>query len=309
MVEHTHAAKKRLLTLPSVTIPAEVIRMDTPEYIKQRLQKPVAKGQLWMAKTNIGHQYVLVSNVTDDARIITVIPMSNNTAVRTDDSLIVRNTPLCSPMVAWPALATEAPVRILFRPLDEFTQAVTNALTNDCADDTLGVERATAPEDPMTSAEQEIFEIRKRMEAWHQLCNSLPKLHDDAEYESTDSNRMDYVRLLTKELKLPLDKAIDVIDGRLALSAAQQNQLAKLGINAELLRPRTFSLPKDLLIEIEQPVYRSAADNYASAAGEDSRLALAKDAFALAARKNGYGPSAWRGVIKQAIDHHTSISE
>lgn len=308
MVENTHAAKQRLLTLPPVTVPAKVLRMDSPEYTMQRLQQPVAAGQLWMAKTNTGHQYVLVSGVSDDARLITVIPMSNDTAVRTEGALIVKDTPLCRPMVAWPELAAEVPVRILFKPLDEFDQLVARALADNRDDESLGIERATAPEDPTTSAEREIFEVRRRMETWHAMCSDLPKLHSDEERGSTTPERAEYVKSLVTVLGLSFADAAAVVDGHLALDDEQNRRLSDAGVHPERFRPRSFHLPKDLLVEIEQPMYRQIAQRYSANLAGDARLNLAKDAFALAARKSGYGQESWRGVIQQVL-HNNRTSD
>lgn len=299
MVEHTHDTKKHRFALPAVEIPSEVIRLEDPKHIAERLQQPVAAGQLWMAKTDDGAQYVLVSGVSDDARIITVIPMSNNTAVRTEGSLIVQRTPLGRPMVAWPELAVEVPVRILFKPLDELEKAVADALASDRDDKSLGVERATAPEDPMTSAEREIVEVRRRMEAWHAMCAQLPKLHSDEERSSTTPARALYVRSLVEVLGLSFEDAAAVVDGNLALNPEQEQRLADAGVHAEQFRSRSFHLPKDLLIEIEQPAYRQMAQQYSVGRDGDPRINLAKDAFVLAARKSGYGRDSWRGLIKK----------
>lgn len=309
MVEPTHETKRRSFTLSASAIPAEIFRMEDPNYIAERMANPVAAGQLWLAKTKIGIQYVLITAVADDPRIVTAVPMDNNTAVRTDDSLIIDHTPLGMPMVAWPKLAADIPMRVLFKPLDEFNAATTAALADDRADDALGISRATAPEDPMLSAEREVYEVRQRMDAWHRQCADLPELHSEEERESMTPDRAKYARALVQVLGLSFDEVNEVLNGQLALSTIQEQQLSEAGIDAKQLRPRTFNLPKGLLIEIEQPLYRSMANEYATHTDTDPRVALAKDAFALAARKNGYGASAWRGAIQQAAQDRTKTAK
>ncbi|MBT1171225.1 hypothetical protein [Bifidobacterium sp. SO4] len=301
MVEHTSGAEKRSFDFPASAIPAEVINMEDPEYIARRLAMPVAAGQLWMAKTKGEAQYVLITAVDgEDPRTITVIPLSNNTAERTDGSLIVDRTPLGMPMVAWPALATSIPVRVLFKPLDEFNPQTTEALAADHADEKLGINRATAPDDPMESAEQEIHEIEHSLESWHKLCADLPKLHADrTAAEHSGDELAAYADALKNVLHLTPGQRIAVSRGK-ALTDEQQSRMAAAGFpESPYNRPQ---VDDDYLVEVEQPRWRAAANALAaSGVTGDPRERLAyKAQFELAARVNGHGVEALRGALHKA---------
>ncbi|TPF77651.1 MULTISPECIES: hypothetical protein [unclassified Bifidobacterium] len=308
MVEHVQTPMRRSFTLPASAIPDEIFRLENPEYIAKRLEQPVAAGQLWMAKTEVGAQYVLVGGVNDDARLITAIPMSNNDAERTEEALVVRNTPLGMTMVAWPQLATEVPVRILFKPLGEFGQAASDALVNDREDDALGIERATTPEDATTSAAKAIVEIRRCMEAWHAMCAKLPKLHDEQKVTRHSGEELEaYANALKTVLQLSPGQRIAVSRGK-ALTAEQQRKMAEAGFpQSPYDKP---AVDDDYLIEVEQPLWRAAADAYAaSGLPGDSREGLAyKAQFELAARVNGHGVQALRGALHKAANEVLSAS-
>lgn len=306
MVEHVQTPMRRSFTLPASAIPDEIFRLENPEYIAKRLEQPVATGQLWMAKTEVGAQYVLVGGVNDDARLITAIPMSNNDAERTEEALVVRNTPLGMTMVAWPQLAAEVPVRILFKPLGEFGQAASDALVNDRADDALGIERATTPEDATTSAAKAIVEIRRCMEAWHAMCAKLPKLHgkETMEYR-TDDDLAAYSEALKTVLHLTPAQRLAVSRGR-TLTSEQQQKMADAGYAIQPRKQETIA--DDYLIMAEQPQWYEAAAAIAQAnarAGvqDDPRVKLAHKAqFELAARTSGHGEEAIRGAFRKAAE-------
>ena len=302
MVEPTHEAKRRSFTLSASAIPAEIFRMEDPNHIAERMAKPVAAGQLWLAKTKIGIQYVLITAVADDPRVVTAVPMDNNTAVRTDDSLIIDRTPLGMPMVAWPKLAADIPMRVLFKPLDEFNAATTAALADDRADDVLGISRATAPEDPMLSAEREVYEVRQRMDAWHRQCADLPELHSGktAPRHSEDELAA-YADALKNVLHLGPGQRIAVTRGT-PLTDEQQRLMADAGFpESPYAKP---TVDDDYLIEVEQPRWRAAADAFAATgADRDPREGLAyKAQFELAARVNGRGVEALRGALHKAAE-------
>ena len=297
--------------------------LDSPERIEAQLKEGVKRGQVWLAVDDTADDaessirdslYVMIVEVNErDPRLATVIPLSNDLRAQTEDSLVIEEgSPLEIPTVAWPKIHAIIPVRLLSKPLKQFKpDTVESILSEDPsladADDTvvLGFDHEDNESPYVENREDAIATLVK----WHARCFTLPKLHSEEERESMTPDRAKYARALVQVLGLSFDEVNEVFNGQLALSTIQEQQLSEAGIDAKQLRPRTFNLPKGLLIEIEQPLYRSMANEYATRTDTDPRVALAKDAFALAARKNGYGASAWRGAIQQAAQDRTKTTK
>lgn len=302
MTEHINTGKGRSFVLPESAIPAEITRMEDPEYIARKLAEPVAAGQLWLAKSEAGTQYVMIASVSEDARLVTAIPMSINTEERSDGSLTVEHTPLGMTMVAWPDLSEEIPVRVLFKPLDGFDKSTSEALRENRDNAALGINRAEAPEDQTRSARREVQATAHRMETWHKLCADLPKLHADRTApEHSGDELATYADALKNVLHLTPGQRIAVSRGK-ALTDEQQSRMAAAGFpESPYNRPQ---VDDDYLVEVEQPRWRAAANALAaSGVGGDPRERLAyKAQFELAARVNGHGVEALRGALHKAAE-------
>ena len=295
----THADDDFILS-PSPTLDA-LREYSSAKYIAHRLSLPVAHNQLWIAEQNDEAEYVMVTGLSPDRRCAAVVPLSLSPGDVTEQSLVVKDTPLKTTMIAWPEMGTVIPVRLLSRPLDEFTFAVARCIALNKSDDRVGVIRAHDQEEDIPYVRSHYRALRHRLAQWHALCNKLPKLHDDDERESITPNRAEYARALVQVLGLTFHDAEDIIEKKATLTDAQLQQLAAAGVHQDDSRPRTFHLPKDLLVEVEQPLYWEAAENLSSTYSDDPRYHLAKDAFTLAARKSGEGRESWRGVLSNVI--------
>lgn len=282
-------------------VPARVFALEDPEHIRCRLAMPVAAGQLWLAKGHGASQYVLVDAVESDARKIAVIPMSNDVDDATEDSLTAEATPLGMPMVAWPSLRAVIPVRLLFKPLDAFDVSTFQFLHSG---KTAGRAVTVSP-----SAFRRYLAMCDRMDLWHSMCDDLPALqpqHEHGSETAVDPDAPDYLIALVKTLGITPTQASDVIDGGTELTDSQKSELIKAGL--PLPSPQasaTTTLPSDLLIEVEQPEYRSMARQF-EGGKDDPREALAKSMFALMARRTGSGRASWRGLLRQERDGRKS---
>ncbi|MBW3080731.1 hypothetical protein [Bifidobacterium saguinibicoloris] len=279
--------------------------VDSPERIERQLAEGVKRGQLWIADQGDDSLYVLVAEVNDDPRMATVIPLSNDLHSETDDSLVVGNTPLDIEMVAWPGLQAIIPVRLLYKPLKEFPESAVKAIEHDdlrFAKKTDAIRRGHDNEERDSPFVENREDITAILLKWHAMCFDLPKLHEedeDAEASMTPE-RGTYAKALITVLQLPFDQVDDVLDGVVPLTDEQRASLADAGVQVPDAPKRTFHLPADLLVEVEQPAWRRDADEYAHRMDGDARVNLAQDAFTLAARPNGYGRAAWRGALQDA---------
>lgn len=281
-------------------IPERIRAMEDPAYIRRRLSVPVSPGQIWLAKHGNGSQYVLVDKVDQkDARKIAVFPMSSDLSDATEDCLIAEATPLGMPMVVWPGLRAVIPVRLLFKPLDDLDDRTLQFLRSG---NSLGVEAEPSP-----SAFRRRLLLRDRMDRWQRLCDALPQLHQSstAPRPAFDADAPKRLIALIEVLGLTREDASKIMDGDLPLNDDQRRRLAAAGVSLPDGSADT-TLPADLLIEVEQPEYRSMAKRFDDGNG-DPRVALAKSVFSLAAKRTGKDRASWRGLLRQQRDEEGNI--
>lgn len=292
-------------------IPPSGDDLNSPERIERQLAEGVKRGQLWSAGTDDESLYVLVMEVNEDPRMATIIPLSNDLRAETDDSLVIGNTPLDIEMVTWPGLKALIPVRLLYKPLKELSETAVKSIESD---DLRFAKKADAIRQGHDNEENDSLFVENREDItaillkWHAMCFDLPKLgEDDPKAEATvNHDRGEYAEALITVLGLPFDALDDVLDGKTQLTEEQQKQLSDAGFQVPDAPKRTFHLPEDLLVEVEQPIWRREADDYAQQTDEDPRLQLATEAFTLAARPDGHGREAWRGTLREAYRNHFS---
>ncbi|KAB7790039.1 hypothetical protein [Bifidobacterium leontopitheci] len=303
-----------------ISVPPSGDDLDSPDRIAAQLEEDIKRGQVWLASdygcftdsgtaTDIAESndlYVMIVDVNaDDPRLASVIPLSNDLRAETDDSLVIeQGSPLGIPMVAWPTIPAIIPIRLLSKPLKQFSPATADAIITDDPSKSASsdvVRRGNSQagsESPFVENREDTIAV---LVLWHAMCAKLPELRSEEERGSMAPDRAAYVRSLVEILGLSFEDAGAVVDGRLAMSREQEQRLTDAGVDPARFRTRSFHLPKDLLIEIEQPAYQQLAQQYSSTHEGDARLGLAKDAFMLAARKSGYGRNSWRSMIQQAM--------
>lgn len=109
-------------------------------------------------------------------------------------------------------------------------------------------------------------------------------------------------------LNVPQRKAMNVIRGTFQLSPAETEQLAlHTGLPADALSSLAAPLPGELLVELQQPRWRFLIRSEAKKLKTDeseARLAVAHEAYALAARQKGEGTNVWRQRLRTiALGH------
>lgn len=291
-------------TAPRI-IPPSDDDLDSPKRINQQLAEGVQRGQLWLADYHGTSLYVLIAQVNDDSRMATVIPLSTDMRAETSDSLIISDTPLEQPMLAWPKLATVIPVRFLYKPLKEFNENVTRAIVDNNlrgmgnrGDIKRGTTHVIADNVQWETREDALAVLIQ----WHAACFNLPKLHGDVQIQyGTDSDLAEYTQALQTVLHLSPAQRIALSRGTLQLTAEQQQQMAAAGFAAQ---PQAQTIiGDDYLIMAEQPQWRKAADALERMHQGDPRVQLAHKAqFELAARVSGHGQQAIEGALQKAAE-------
>ncbi|PWG60282.1 hypothetical protein [Bifidobacterium catulorum] len=307
------------------SIPENVRYYMDPEVRSRLLDEGVGVGQLWVAETRLDATHVLVVNLREDCRAVEIVPMSLDLALQTGDSVIVAKsrTSLGLRMVAWPKLRAWIPVRLLKKPLGTFDERIMEAICS--APETQGrisgLARGKQPES-LDSAVTERKRLAETMRHWHDELSRLPELPTSDETPKSggaDGNAIDMaggrrmLESLTSIAGLSVSEALDVYRGLRALSESQKNRLAAAGVDIGVLAgdDDDSRLPADLLVEVEQPLWREAADVIdqrhhddspnVSGAVKDPRMELARAAFGLAARRSGSGRERWRRQLRVVV--------
>ncbi|KAB7790487.1 hypothetical protein F7D09_0983 [Bifidobacterium leontopitheci] len=284
-------------------IPKQMIRNNSDDYRRQVFEEGVRPNQLWVARHEGYAAYVAIVSVGADERTVVAMPMDGDLDVQTRDSLIMlHDTPLGLPMVAWPALTTEIPVRLLAKPAGEFAESDMRIFVSGHPDG-IRVQQGASPRFSMDEAiyDEMVAHIRR----WHDMCAELPQLEPQKASAGVSLDRVAAMKELMRKMGMSLEDAAAVVDRTTPATDKQRRTLAGIGISLDDIPARTSTLPKDLLIEVEQPRWRAEADQYAARMEGDARLNLAQSAFALAARRTGHGRESWRGALMQAADGDT----
>lgn len=311
-------------------VPLAADALGSPERIEAQLQEGVKRGQVWIASEDIltddeddndeneegdydlpDSLYVMIVDVNaDDPRLVTVIPLSDDLRVQTDDALVIeKGSPLEQPTLAWPRIKAIIPMRLLSTPLKQFKPATVDAIvSNDVAiadpDDTVTPGTDQKPEDFFLPENRE--DIVTTLLKWHAQCFTLPKLHSKSTLEySTSEDMAQYNEALKTVLHLTPAQRIAISRGR-QLTPEQQQKMADAGYAIQPRKQETIA--DDYLIMAEQPQWYEAAAAIAQAnarAGvqDDPRVKLAHKAqFELAARTSGHGEEAIRGAFRKAAE-------
>lgn len=313
--------------------PADSDLLDE-QAIAQRLTQGIDSAQIWLAQdidiettaeqttdsddtdeieeiesgdmTSPRMEYALIDRVDEeDPRLVWVIPMTNNEYIQNNTSLVIDKTPLGVAMTAWPTARVRIPANVLSLPLKSLPDPVSSAVISNKENPRLGVLRGN---NPTTVYDRRIIarNVRSMLETfliWSLECASLPQLSttDKTSVQHTPS-RADLLRQTVKVLGVDPVEAGNIIEGSTKPTKAQRDALQAAGISLTAVPKRKTTLPADLLIEVEQPMWRKTVLHYAlskNIQAPAARYALARDAFELAARPTGYGRQAWRGALGQ----------
>lgn len=271
-------------------VPRSLRRLTDAGFTEHGMEQGVRRGQLWLAKDQTSRmEYVIVESCGDDPRILTVMPMSDDPGMAMPGvpSVDAEGSPLEVALFPMPQLRSDVPSRLLCRPLGELGEDVVGAIERGVAARTVPVpeESGLWMDDPMSLAGYET--TKATMEDWHALCDRLPALStQDDDASPFDEHGARLYDMLIDVLGLTVGQANDVYDGRRPLDDRQKRMLIGAGARPQDL-DFVFELPADLLIEVEQPLWRSEADAFALTHDGDPRLGLARECYALHARTKG----------------------
>lgn len=309
-------------------VPLAADALGSPERIEAQLQEGVKRGQVWIASEDIltddeddndeneegdydlpDSLYVMIVDVNaDDPRLATVIPLSDDLRVQTDDAMVIEDgSPLGSSTIAWPGIQAIIPVRLLSTPLKQFKPATVDAIASgdpSIADPADTVVRGASQGQDGSYLPENREDIIVTLLKWHAQCFTLPELHHSKstlEYSiSEDLTR--YNEALKTVLHLTPVQRIAISRGTLRLTDEQQKLMAEAGFDHEPKRDEIID--DDYLIMAEQPQWRSAAEALAHTGdGTDPRVQLAHQAqFGLAARTWGQGAKAVEDAMKKASE-------
>lgn len=269
--------------------------LEDEKRIKEQLNQGPHCGDLWLATGDDLSCYVMIAGIMKaDPRLALVVPMDSRLQTGEHGSLTVKETPLGTPMIAWPKYAAIIPVRLLRKPLTGFPNDVVEAIMHQ--DPSLSENVVPTIEGDDWNKRAHDLNIVALM-IWHKMCEDLPDLHQSEGIEfGVDRNREEYFRALKDVLKLSPAECIAVSRGSKKLSAAQSKKMAAAGFAEQ--PERQEAIPKDYLIMAEQPKWKFLVDAFDGEPESEVRMQLARRAaFTLAARTDGYSEDALSAVF------------
>ncbi|MBT1162568.1 hypothetical protein [Bifidobacterium sp. SO1] len=111
--------------------------LDSPERIaRQKINGP-QRGDIWLASqpdsdvTDDYNEYVLILHVYDDDSVI-ACPLSNDERAYVPGTILIEETPLNTPMVAYPKFAARIQTRLLYKPLKNLPELITSQIAHAC---------------------------------------------------------------------------------------------------------------------------------------------------------------------------------
>lgn len=253
-------------------------------------------------------EYVLVDRVDEeDPRLVWVIPLVNNEYIQDGTALVIDQTPLGVAMTAWPRSRMRIPVHVLDVPLKSLPISTAQMIIANRENPDMGVVRGQVPQVARDKRiiDRYVHDMLETFLVWSLACAQLPPLHvaGSSSLRRTPS-RGELLRQVVQTLGVDPVEAGQLIEGDAKLTEVQRAALQAAGVSLESAVGRELTLPVDLLVEVEQPAWRQATLYYAQTHGiqiPSARMALAQDAFELAARPSGHGREAWRGALAQVV--------
>lgn len=280
-------------------IPEEILQTFSPQWIEEHRRMGVKPGQLWVAidtEDPLMAFLVLVIGFGADKRTAVIIPVDDDPDLLSNDALIVdKGLPMNTTAIAWPGLRTEIPVRMIDNPMGDCDPNIVRMLADGRPD---GIRVRVAPD--VTPRDMDSYlDMTTMLHHWNNMCAEIRK--SNGGQHASDSTitpaRGQFARQMMETLHMNRNSVADVINGTKQLTEEQIRLLKEHGVGPSAIPGRTYTLPTDLLIEVEQPAYREYSDQLAELGNRDPRGTLAKKAFGLAARR---GNTSWSGALHQA---------
>lgn len=268
---------------------------------KRDMRAAPQTGQLWLASDGDGGMaYLLVTGVGGtaglDPRVVDVVPMTEETGLGMPGvpSVPAPRSPLCRELVPVPDLRAQIPMRLLDTPLGSLDPADTRSILEglDAADGMPSDGEWIEDDD----ARNEYDHLADLIDGWRRSCGDLPALPADVSRETDgqpyDEQAGDLYDQLIDVLGLSVPQANDVYDGKRRLDEREKLALIEAGARPQDL-DFAFTLPADLLVEVEGPLWHAKAAAWAKNHSGDPRLGLARECYALHARTTAED-KAWR---------------
>lgn len=279
----------------------------------------VKPGQLWLAEPYrtthdsgsneqpsryLGSsEFVLVTAIDEaDPRLVHVVPMSNDPSLQTERSVVVADSPMGMPMVAWKQLAAVIPVRFLSRPLGSFDEETAGLLAQGEPNEQLGITRGARPLSQIGRENRGLTFRAIRFVVWQAACGELPQLDQEEERKraaAAAEHRAAYLEALKTVFGMQSTDRLRVMRGVKKLTAAQQKKMANAGFPNPPAEDTADALPVQYQVMAEQPMWRPLVEQ-SGKPEDETRAQLAKQAFMLAARTTGPQDSAIFARFEQA---------
>jgi len=306
----THPDKRaRLLELAGQTktpIPADDEKVKAADVDSSDFD--VRSNGLWLARWSGATVMLLVISESTPQTVLAA-PVTVEPGLLDQEAVIVEPSAnaLGLPITVWLGITREVPIQTLERRLGELPPqsldtARSTSKTGFLPDTEQGPPLGSSP-----SAEKKA-ELEDLLESWLTDLKSSPFPSTTMESGPMQGKRPFTLQQVMEALNVPQRKAMNVIRGTFQLSPAETEQLAlHAGLPAEAVSSLAAPLPNELLVELQQPRWRFLVRAEAKKLDTDepaARLAVAREAYALAARQKGEGTNVWRQRLRTiALGH------
>jgi hypothetical protein len=266
----------------------------------------VRSNGLWLARWS-GATVMLLVISESTSQTVLAAPVTVEPGLLDQEAVIVEpsaNT-LGLPITVWLGITREVPIQTLERQLGELPPHALDTARSTSKPGFL----PDTEQDPLPwsspSAEKKA-ELEDILESW--LTDLKPLPSTATESGPTREKPPLTLQQVMEALNIPQRKAMNVIRGTFQLSPAETEQLAlHTGLPADALSSLATPLPNELLVELQQPRWRFLIRTEAKKLKTDepaARLAVAREAYALAARQKGEGTNVWRQRLRTiALGH------
>lgn len=304
----THPNKRaKLLELASHTkTPAAASQEKVTALDVDSSDFDIRNNDLWLARWS-GATVMLLIISESTSQTVMAAPVTVEPGLLDQEAVTIEasaNT-LGIPITVWLGITREVPIQTLERRLGKLPPYALDTAQSTSKTDFLPDTEQHLLHWSSPSAEKKA-ELEDTLESW--LADLKPLPSSTTKTGPTNEKPPFTLQQVMEALNVPQRKAMNVIRGTFQLSPAETEQLAlHTGLPADALSSLAAPLPDELLRELQQPRWRFLIRTEAKKLKTDeseARLAVAREAYALAARQKGEGTNVWRQRLRTiALGH------
>ncbi len=289
-------------------------RALSEEGLRERFGEPpeieIHVGQVWRARWDEVSVLVLVLAVED--RNILAAPVTIDPSAEDDHSLVLEgsSTVFGVETTVWAGLASMVPIRVLDRPVDEWSEGLIDWTTRTAQGQPSAVPPGTRQGRAIQSELDPAAQLRAELADDLELLSQAPGLPVDTQDVTPRSlasllgAKLDLASLCSS-LSLPQPDVMNLLRGKIPLTPDQIKVIAGVtGLSSEEIASTVRRLPLELVVHVEHPRWRPTWARRAQRlhiSEAQARLTGSYEVLALPARETGGGKPDWDKRLRQFL--------